>query len=473
MKYCFFLYENFYKLLTYFHCLFRVHLEDGIPRRPVAVYMNVFVLILILLPHMAQAETTMSLDQCIALGMENNPKLQAARADITSAEYGIKSVRADFLPSLFSGVSISQLISRDSKGPSDSDYMDQVTSSCHVKLSQTLLSGFRIIGAYKRAKEYKQYIEAQAAMKRLELVYDIKSRFYILMKAKEDVVAQGESVSQLTESLNAARAFFEKELVPYVDVLQAQVDLSDAQDRLGIARNNVLRERALLFSLMNLSEDENIIFHSSSNAKYIESTPDFDDALSQALASRPDIKALSHQLNIARRDVKTSFGKYLPTVRLEGGYYDHKRNYDKLGKSFNRTYDRDQQNQYWSWGVNASWTFFDGGKAWYERRQHQTQAMKMQHLLDDAKRTIATGIKRALLAMGEAQQRMKTSRSSLDAAREYYEGEEKRLKAGISTIPALLTAHDRLTRARGNTTRARLDYQLACAQLELMLGKEE
>ncbi len=436
-------------------------------------YVSVFVFILILLPHITQAGNRMGLDQCIAIGVENNPKLQAAKADITSAEYGIKSVRADFFPSLFSGTSITQLISRESKGPSDADYMDQVISSSHVKLSQTLLGGFRIIGAYKRAKEYKQYIEAQAAMKKLELVYDIKSRFYILMKAKEDVVAQGESVSQLTESLNAAKAFFEKELVPYVDVLQAQVDLADAQDRLGIARNNIRRERALLFSLMNLPEDENIIFYSPTTAKCFEYSPDFQTILAQALASRPDIKALSHQLNIARRDVKNSFGKYLPTVRLEGGYYDHKRNYEKLGKSFNRTYDRDQHNEYWSWGVNASWTFFDGGRAWYERRQHQTQAMKIQHLLDDAKSTIATGIKRALLAMGEAQQRMKTSQTSLEAAREYYKGEEKRLKAGISTIPALLTAHDRLTRAKGNTNRARLDYQLACAQLELMLGKEE
>lgn len=437
------------------------------------VCLSFFIFVLVSCPCISLAGKTMELDQCIKTAIQNNPKLQAAKADIQAADYGIKSVRSDFLPSLFSAGSISQRMNQDVKGRADSEYEDQVISSYHVKLSQTLFAGFRVLSSYKRAKEYKQYIEAQTAMQRLELVYDVKSRFYILMKAKEDVVAQGESVSQLTESLKAAKAFFERELVPYVDVLQAQVDLSDARDRLEMAKNNVLRERATLFSLMNLPEDDQIVFYSPLNTKCLEANSDFDASLSQAIANRPDIQALSHQLSMARRDAASSLGKYLPTVRMEGGYYGYNRNYEKLGKSFTGTYDRDQRNEYWSWGVNASWTLFDGGRAWYERRQNQSQALKIQHLLDGAKNTIATGLKRALLAMGEAKQRMKTSRTALDAAKEYYEGEGKRLKAGISTIPALLTAHDRLTRARGNTTRARLDYQLACAQLELMLGSEE
>ncbi len=434
-----------------------------------------FIFALTFFPCISQADKTMALVQCIETGIQNNSGLQAAKADVQSADYAIKAVRSDFLPSLFSAGSVSQIISEgaDANGSRDPDYMDQVISSYHVKLSHTLFAGFRLVSSYKRAKEYRQYIEAQAAMRKLELVYNIKSRFYILMKAKEDVVAQGESVSQLTESLKAAKAFFERELVPYVDVLQAQVDLSDAKDLLEMAKNNVMRERTLLFSLMNIPEDEQIVFYSPLNAKCIELDSDFDTALAQAFANRPDVKALSHQLAIARRDANSSLGKYLPTVRVEGGYYDYDRDYDKLGRSLSGTYDRDQQNQYWSWGVNASWTFFDGGRAWYERRQNQAQALKIQHLLDDAKNTISTGLKRALLAMGEAEQRMETSRTALEAAKEYYTGEEKRLKAGISTIPALLTAHDRLTRARGNTTRARLDYQLACAQLQLMLGSEE
>jgi outer membrane protein TolC len=48
--------------------------------------------------------------------------------------------------------------------------------------------------------------------------------------------------------------------------------------------------------------------------------------------------------------------------------------------------------------------------------------------------------------------------------------EERRLEAGLTTIPMLLDAQIRLARAQGNYTRAMLDYQLGRAELGFMLG---
>ncbi len=79
-------------------------------------------------------------------------------------------------------------------------------------------------------------VEAEAFMDQLELVYNIEITFYRLMKAKQDVIATSQAVERLAEGVRSAQAFFDGQLVPYVDVLQAQVDLADAIENLGIAK---------------------------------------------------------------------------------------------------------------------------------------------------------------------------------------------------------------------------------------------
>lgn len=426
-------------------------------------------IVLILYAEFACAGQTMTLAQCLKKGMEDNPSLKASQHSLVSAGYDIKAARADFLPSVSSSYSASTLLSERSQGPTDTDYLDQDIHAFSLKLSQILYAGSRIVNTYGKAKVIEQAAKAEMDLKQLELSYQIETTFYKLMKAREDMITATESIARLTESVKAAEAFFQKELVAYVEVLQARVDLADAKEQLGIAKNNVERERVVLFSLMNLPLDPSVEF-SGGLYQMLKEKPLFESCLKDALENRPDIKSLLHQLDVANIEAKIAMGKYLPMVRFEVGYYDQDRDYDSLGESSSGPYDRDQRNQYWSTGIYVTWNFFDGGRSWYEKKKYNTEAEKIKALISDASNTIATGIQRALYSLSEAEQRIANSAEALIAANEYYAMEENRLRAGISTIPALLDAQTRLIRAQSNKTRALLDYQLAKSELKLMTG---
>ena len=434
-----------------------------------AVLNSVLTGLLILICNAALAGNIMTLDQCLEIGEKNNPTLMATRYDLEGAGYDIKAARADFLPSLSSGYSISELISDRSKGPTETDYLDQTINSFNIKLTQILYAGSRIVNTFDKSKLTESLVKARMALKRLELSYQIETTFFRLMKAEQDVIAMTESVSRLTESIKSAEAFFEKELVPYVEVLQARVDLADARERLEIARNNQNRERVTLFALMNLPVDSDVVFQDSLSG-IPQTDPSFVDSFQYALENRPDIKALQYQIEMAGKEEKIAMGKYLPMVRADVGYFINDRDYQELGQTGTGFYDRDQTNQYWSAGIYVSWEMFDGGRAWYGREKHRTEARKYRELIKEAENTIDTGIRKALLSLEEAKQRMITSAETLAAANEYYSQEASRLNAGISTIPALLDAQDRLIRAQGNKTRAVLDYQLAKSELKYMTG---
>jgi outer membrane protein TolC len=339
-------------------------------------------------------------------------------------------------------------------------------------LTQILYAGSRIFNTYERSKILEQLARTEMDLAGLELAYRIETTFYKLMKAKQDVITTTESVNRLVESVKSAEAFFKRELVPQVNVLRARVDLADAQDLYRVAKNDVNRQRVVLFSLMDQMMDPAIEF-SGGLSQVLAQKPDFEASLKYALENRPDIKSLVYQLEIADKNAKIAMGKYLPKVTFDIGYYDRSDDYEQAGMtSTGSLYDRDQRNRYWSTGITASWDLFDGGRAWYEKEKYNADSQKIKALINDARNMISTGIHNALYSMNEAKQRIKSAAEALVAANEYYKGEENRLKAGISTIPSLLDAQDRLLRAQANETRATLDYRLAVSELKLFTGEK-
>ena len=432
------------------------------------------VLLLVTLAELAFAGQTMTLEQCIEAGIENNPLLEASRFRVDSAGYDTKSSRADFLPSLSSSYSVNNIFATSSKGPADSDYLDQTAHAFTIKLSQTLYAGSRIVNTYEKAKIMEHVSVAEMHLARFELIFNIETTFYKLMKAREDVISTTDSVNRLTASVRFAEAFLHKQLVPYVDVLAARVDLADAENLLGISKNNRNLQRETLFALMDLPMDQNQKFIDG-DYDIFENKPSFQASFQYAMENRPDLKSLEYQFQAANKQQAIAGGKYLPKATFDIGYYYRKSDYDEfsVAAATGIEFDIDQTNKYMMAGITLSWDMFDGGRAYYEMEKYSIEAKKIRALLQDTRNMISTGIRKALYSMSESRQRITSSADALDAAEQNYTSEEKRLKAGISTMQTLLDAQGRLIRAQENRSNAILDYQLAKSELKLMTGDEK
>ena len=417
------------------------------------------------------AKQELTLNDCLEYGIKNNPGLKAAEFMVEGSAQNIKSVRADFLPSISSSYSVGTITSESSKGPTETEYIDQDARKFSVRLSQILYAGSRVFNAFAKAKAEKQMYFADKELKKLELIYNIEVTFFQLMKAKQDVGAAMDTVKRLKEGVNSAKAYFEKQLVPYVDVLLAEVDLADADQQLSMTKNSVNRKRVALFSLMNMPLDQETGFTGGSDYYSSKHEITFEECREKAVENRPDLESLKKQIIMAEKEVDIALGAYLPVIKLDLGYYDQDSDYDEPGISYTVPYDRDQRNRYWSAGVYATWDLFDGGRAWFNKNKYKAEIKKIKELIKDAQNEITTGIRKALFSISEAEQRIESTSDAVGAAKEYYKREDKRLQVNIGTIPSLLDAQARLTRAQGNYNQALLDYQLARAELKLMMGE--
>ena len=267
--------------------------------------------------------------------------------------------------------------------------------------------------------------------------------------------------------MNSARAFFERELISYAEVLTAEVDLANSEQQLSIAKNDVNRKRVSLFALMNMPVTETIDFSGGMDFFSKEYEKKFESCWEIAVKNRPDLNSLAQQVHLSEKDADIALGSYLPTVRLNAGYYDNDRDYEKVTNN----YDRDQRNRYWSAGVSASWQLFDGGQAWYTSQKSNIAVKQIKEAIKETQLSIKEGIRKALFSIAEADQRASGASGAVKAAEENYKVENHRLKAGLTTIPRLLDAQIRLTRAQGNYTQALLDYMLGRSELQFMMGE--
>jgi outer membrane protein TolC len=414
---------------------------------------------------------SMSLAQCLEYGYENNPSLKAADFQVAATRENAKAIRADLLPSLSTSYGFSRVESESAKGPTEQDYLDQYARNFSIRMSQLLFAGYRIINTHDKAKLDIERTQADRRLARLELTYNIQTVFFGLMKAKEELRVAEESVERLVQGVQSAQAYFDKQLISRAQVLSAQVDLADAQQQVSIARNEVNRWRISLFSLMNMPIDPQVSFNGALDFFETHDPDDFASCWQTARDNRPDIDSLETQAAMLEKDVKIAGGRYLPQLRLEMGYHDQDRDYDQMAATVSGDIDRDQRNRYWTAGVTASWDLFDGGRAWYSRKKSLNQIYQVREQITQIELEIQEGIRKALFSIAEAKERIHVAGSAVDAARENYAMEERRLDAGLTTIPLLLDAQIRLARAQVNQIQAKLDYQLARAELGFMTGE--
>ncbi|MBF0210214.1 MAG: TolC family protein [Desulfamplus sp.] len=408
-------------------------------------------------------QKVLSLNECLKIGMENNPKLKSAKFMVDAAQEDVNAAKSDFYPSVSAGANYNNITSIDASGPTDSDYIDQQNTNYNVGVSQVLYAGNRLVNARDRAVERKKMYLEESAYTQAELAYKIKVVYFELMKAKQDVQVGVDTVKRLEADVVSARAFYEKEMAPYAQVLQAEVDLADVRQQLSRIKNMVDRKKSELFVLINQPFDSSVTFLGGLDyySKGFNMTP--EECLKKAISNRPDLKSLSHQMVMLEKDVEMAKGKYYPMLRLNTGYYDQDKDYDISNTS-------DQRNTYWSAGVNLTWNLFDGGRGWYEKRRSEVDMKRINEQVKDIKSRLEAGIITALMSLDEAKERIDATAESVVASKEYYDMESKRFQAGIATVSSVLDAQVRVTRAEVSYNQALLDYQLARAELDFMTG---
>ncbi len=421
------------------------------------------LLSLCLSPLSAQA-LTYTLDSAIERALKANPTMEERLRALERASMDIGVAQSIFWPRAAFVMNKSFL--RNSGSVGNTDELSSDTWSHGLRVTLSLFSGFTHLTNLQQSLIQKEIAKLAMRQAELELATNVKIQYFNHLQAKRDIRVAKEAIKRMETQLKASEAFVREELAPYVNVLQNQVELSRGQENLITAENALQTSRMQLNRFLGHDPGMDITYKGDIEDFPRQKNYDRQRAVILAMERRPDILIADKSIDVARKRAWSAAGEALPKVDLT---YDNM----KFDRDYESSRYRDYDRQYWSVGLNFTWTFFEGGRTVFstlaEKKQAEALAAAYKNSVEGAKTDVMT----AILNIESALQVYETAKRGIKAATESYAQARERYDRGIGTITELLDAQLRLTQAETRCSKAMADYQIAHAKYLMFIGGEE
>lgn len=411
------------------------------------------------------AGKSIGMSDAVEHALRFNPGLGAQEAESRSSEEGRKSARGAFGPRL--GVSYSATKTESKRDPSatmGTKNPKMGVYSWGVEVTQPIFQGFRLLSTYQKAALQADSDKSSLRKAELDMTEQVQTAFLEYLKAGENTRSMRDSLTRLREQLRIAQAYFEVGLSPRLDVLQAEVDVSEAESLLIEAENTQATALARLNTLLGF--DATAVNTYTGTLKEVGFRYTLEQCLELAYRQRPDLYVAQKAVEIARKSQKEVQSDYYPQIE---GYYSMTQSGNTPGMQ--RSGENGSHVTNWEVGAQATWNVFEWGTTYYADKQAGWQVTKMRYEQENLKLEVGYDIKSKYLAVQEARKRIAVAQNSVAQATEAYNVALARYHEHVGTNFDVLDASANLTSAQSSLTGAKADYLTALSQIYVAMGE--
>ncbi len=386
-----------------------------------------------------------TIDQAIQIAFQNNPNIQATLSLVEKSKESVAEMKAHFNPTV--SAQATQTQQKSSAVTPGSATRVGVTVTMPIDISKQLKYSYDIATVQYQV----QYLAMVTVSEKL--IIDVKSAYYELLRAcGQKEVAQA-AVQSSEARLANIKAKQEEGAVPRFDVTSAEVELSNLNQSLIVAQNQVYLAQSTLNGVMGVDVNypTQIL---SVDIPVSTSAVDIPKYVDDAYTRRPEIKAAQSAITLSKMNVTLQETGQAPQLIITAG------------PSYNFNPAGSASKESWQIMATASISLWDGGLTKSRVNQAKASAKNSVSTLDQAKITVATEVRRAALNMQEAALRTQTTAHAVALAEDALSIANDRYDAGIAVLVEVSNAQAQLTQARFNNVNAQYDYAIALAQLQ-------
>lgn len=398
-----------------------------------------------------------TLDQSIEAGLRRNPSIRVADEKVASAaaQYGQQQSQKN-LQILFSDRSTLQEKQASSFGPLTVNTLDAFSSQIQASL-QLLLTTFGKVENQIAAQFLQIGVEAEnARTTRRNLVYQVKQAFFQRLKADASVSVAVMNLDVSRQSLSDTEKLFQQGVMARYDVVQAELQVTEATEQLARAKNSVQTSNAGFLTVLNEPLRTEVSLEAP---QPIQVDPQVEVETLQALglARRPEVWSLDRSLQVAHRLLDAAHGESHPSMTLSADYLT------------SPGYNTNPQNMY-QLNLTVNWALWDGGYRDTREEEAESQIRSLEASGEDLRNQIRLQVEQAWLNFQLTTVTVETGRKRVEAAEVYYDMARQRFLNGLGTSLEVQDALRSLNDARQNLVVATYDRDLAFAALENSVG---
>jgi outer membrane protein TolC len=410
---------------------------------------------------MTEDSTKVTLAEGLKIVTAESHVVKVAEQDEAIAEADSLITRARLLPSVNASGSYTSLANQPT-----AVYLgqaiptaDRYYKSYGINIRQVL---FDFRGNLSRYEASRMLLEAQklnTASIRNAIALEFTIGFYDFLESQRLVEVAGKEVESVEAHLKNAQNLYGAGVITKNDLLQAQVRLSDARQRLLSAKNtqsirasrlNKLLLRPLYWQVHAIERRQEISAPGSL---------DIDKAWQTALAGRPEIQIVDKTLQSLDLENVSKKSEFLPKLFVRGSY-DYMEN----------TYSLHDDN--WSLILGIDVNLFEGGSSLADLKKTKYRKSRLAEQRAKLVDEIKIEVQRYILDLQDAYERIQVTRDAASQAQENLRINKERYDEGVGTATEVLDAVTLLTTAEANYIRSVYDYRKAEAATHYAAGED-
>jgi len=312
---------------------------------------------------------------------------------------------------------------------------------------------------YRSAEENRRAAQL-SVMDARDLVVQATASAYL------QIVADASRTDAIRSQVETAQALYDRTndqqkagTAAGIDVLRSQVELKQQQQRLLAQTNQLDKDKLALGRVIGLPPGQE--FNVSETAPFLPLTSvTREQALSTALAQRPDYQSGQARMRAAEEAVKAAHGERYPTAGVTADYGD-------VGPTLANSHGT------FSFVASAKVNLFDGGRIGGEVIQARAALKQRQDELADLAGQIDYQVRAAFLDIRTAADQVAVARDNLDLANQTLTQSRDRFSAGVTDNIEVVQAQESVASATDNLISALYAHDLAKVGLARALGGAE
>ena len=427
-------------------------------------------------------EQRLTLQSAEALALRHNSDLAMARNGLKAVEAKRRSLRGAFLPKLSleanvfvwddevrfdvlgdvpppaagcesTTLCLLPLLQAFDFGP----VRDQLTSQITLRATQPLTPLYQIYKGYRAARLGEQAARHAVTLSEDQAVFRARAAYIQVKQAEAGERIANAAVSQMQSHLKTALAFRKAGLLAELDILKLRVGLAQAEGGRLRAAAGVRLARAALALQLGLGTDSSLVLTQDFADPPPPVARSFESYLQQALAQRPELRALGAQRAMATAGAQAAFGALLPQLAAVAAYQHS----EGLGFAT-------PKNAFFFGGA-LTWDF-NWGTDYYRYREANLGKDKAATQLKKAQDGIRLQVQKAYLDLQTAAQELTISRSAVAQAEEAHRLEQRKYERASATTAEVLDAQLALSQAQQRHSATLYRWYLAKAELAAASG---
>ncbi|MEM8830256.1 MAG: TolC family protein [Cyanobacteria bacterium P01_G01_bin.19] len=416
-------------------------------------------------------EQPITLEQAIELALRNNQDVLAAQVQLAQSEDVLREARAALLPTLDLGSGLDysnsafldsvneQIIEDRGEGSLTNPETSSFTFNTSLTLGYNIYTGGSRGASIRAAQKQLRSSELQLETTLEQVKFEASRDYYELQNSDASVGIEEAAVEDAQQTLKDAQLLERAGLGTRFDVLRAEVELAQAEQRLSTAKANQNISRRQLAETLSVSHSTDL-----STADTIEEAGVWELSLSESIVkafqNRAELEQFLLQRDIANEQRTIALSNIRPTLSADAAY--------NISDDFEDSFDISDQ---YSVGLNLQWRLYDGGAARAAARQSEKDSEIAEIQFADQRDQIRFAVEQAFYGLEANQDNIGTASKEVELAEESLRLARLRFQAGVGTQTDVIEAQTQLTTARGNLLSSIIDYNQSYVDLQRQVSK--